>query len=482
MSIRAFFKPAPAETSDTSPVPALGAGPSKTAPEHAPSPATAGGSLKTKSASAAASPIEQPAAKPKPKASPKAAAAPKPSPKAAAAPKPKPKAAASKPTFEARDWLAPTASAMRVEYRYPADDKWYRGVLAPIPAEGGEVNMLYVDENAMEVINLDADDLDEVRARLRAPGSGEIVWEAKHDKLAKKKAGKEGWTSLDEEWQTSGHEWMGARVRVPTGVCATVTRWLPANDDGDEAIWHAQHDDGDGEDLDAGEMEAALAAFADAPEEAPPAKKRQKQVSKKAAAVAAKAKAPPPSDDDEEEEEEESEDDGAMDEDDDFEAAPKKAPKASTSRGAGSSKRVASPRREAPAAKKPATAKAKAKAPQPSAKATGKRVAREPSDDDEEEASDDGAPEAAAAAPEAAATRPQPAERWMQAAHLVTRLPTPVETKARILELHDAGKTPEQIHGDLYRRQYKNSANNSWGKNFSSEKGKINRVLDAAAP
>ena len=81
---------------------------------------------------------------------------------------------------------------MRVEYRYPADDKWYRGVLALIPAEGGEVNMLYVDENAMEVINLDADDLDDVRARLRALGSGEIVWEAKHDKLAKKKAGKEG--------------------------------------------------------------------------------------------------------------------------------------------------------------------------------------------------------------------------------------------------------------------------------------------------
>ena len=101
-------------------------------------------------------------------------------------------AAASTPAVEAHDWLAPTRSAMRVEFKYWCDDVWYRGVLAPIPAEGGEVTLLYLDYvGKVQVINLDDEDPDDLRARLRAPGSGALAWD---DALAKRKAKRKGWT------------------------------------------------------------------------------------------------------------------------------------------------------------------------------------------------------------------------------------------------------------------------------------------------
>ena len=79
-------------------------------------------------------------------------------------------------------------------------------------------------------------------------------------------------------------------------------------------------------------------------------------------------------------------------------------------------------------------------------------------------------------APATAATRPRPAERHMQAAQRMTRLRTPTEIKARILELHEAGQMEEQTHEDLYHHGYLNSANKPWRATVSEEAGKIGRV------
>ena len=64
-------------------------------------------------------------------------------------------------------------------------------------------------------------------------------------------------------WQTSGHEWIGSWVtRVIDGIeiDARVTKWIPA-DGTNPALWHVLHTDGDEEDLDEAEMQAALEAF-----------------------------------------------------------------------------------------------------------------------------------------------------------------------------------------------------------------------------
>ena len=64
----------------------------------------------------------------------------------------------------------------------------------------------------------------------------------------------------EEGWLKSGSEWIGR------GVCRTfyghvsagrVVYWIPANDEGDEALWKVRHDDGDMEDLDEEELKAA---------------------------------------------------------------------------------------------------------------------------------------------------------------------------------------------------------------------------------
>ena len=42
----------------------------------------------------------------------------------------------------------------------------------------------------------------------------------------------------------------------------TLTKWVPADGE-DEALWHMAHDDGDGEDLDEAEVEAAMKLYAE---------------------------------------------------------------------------------------------------------------------------------------------------------------------------------------------------------------------------
>ena len=66
-----------------------------------------------------------------------------------------------------------------------------------------------------------------------------------------------------DDWLSSGHEWVGQRVRrffdMSTISDGVVVAWLPAQAD-DPALWHVRHDDGDEEDLDENEMQSAISA------------------------------------------------------------------------------------------------------------------------------------------------------------------------------------------------------------------------------
>ena len=70
----------------------------------------------------------------------------------------------------------------------------------------------------------------------------------------------------DYGWLESGSEWLQRRVatRHGDGVVSvgTLTKWVPADGE-DEALWHMAHDDGDGEDLDEAEVEAAMKLYAE---------------------------------------------------------------------------------------------------------------------------------------------------------------------------------------------------------------------------
>ena len=65
-------------------------------------------------------------------------------------------------------------------------------------------------------------------------------------------------------FKTTGHHWLGERIArhfdgfsVPSA--GRVVSWVPANpSEGDQALWHVRHNDGDEEDLDEAEMKAAL--------------------------------------------------------------------------------------------------------------------------------------------------------------------------------------------------------------------------------
>ena len=72
--------------------------------------------------------------------------------------------------------------------------------------------------------------------------------------------------NMDEGWKEEGHEWLGAMMtRVgDAGWISTckVTRWLPPTEatetsEAEKALFHVVHDDGDEEDLDIDEAEAA---------------------------------------------------------------------------------------------------------------------------------------------------------------------------------------------------------------------------------
>eukprot|EP00936_MAST-01D_sp_MAST-1D-sp1_P000453 g453.t1 len=69
----------------------------------------------------------------------------------------------------------------------------------------------------------------------------------------------------DVQWHYSGHRWLGLYVQRAfpargggiVSSTARVTKWVPAEGD-DPALWHLEHEDGDEEDLEEHEVEAAL--------------------------------------------------------------------------------------------------------------------------------------------------------------------------------------------------------------------------------
>ena len=74
--------------------------------------------------------------------------------------------------------------------------------------------------------------------------------------------------SVAEElpWRLEGNPWLGRRIRRIFGNVVSdgsLTKWLPAGEDAkaEPALWHAVHDDGDEEDLEAAEAEEAMVAF-----------------------------------------------------------------------------------------------------------------------------------------------------------------------------------------------------------------------------
>jgi hypothetical protein len=64
--------------------------------------------------------------------------------------------------------------------------------------------------------------------------------------------------------QTTGHHWLEEKIArmfdgFETPSAGRVVSWVPANpENGDQALWHVRHNDGDEEDLDEVEMKAAL--------------------------------------------------------------------------------------------------------------------------------------------------------------------------------------------------------------------------------
>ena len=70
-------------------------------------------------------------------------------------------------------------------------------------------------------------------------------------------------------WATAGHPWLGVRVARQFGKrCAlgTIVAWAPADEaEGDPALWRAEHDDGDGEDLEEHEVSEAVALYKEHP-------------------------------------------------------------------------------------------------------------------------------------------------------------------------------------------------------------------------
>ena len=162
--------------------------------------------------------------------------------------------------------LEPSALARRCEFLWDTRNpsKWYRCVMAPLSANDKMILLWYVNEKAIDELELSEDEEErgKLAARLRCPGT--LDWRPSDEKRAQAIAAREQWP-LDEadEWKTSEHEWIGMRVtRAIDGIDidARVTKWTPAAGT-DPALWHVLHDDGDEEDLDEAEMQAALEAF-----------------------------------------------------------------------------------------------------------------------------------------------------------------------------------------------------------------------------
>ena len=68
------------------------------------------------------------------------------------------------------------------------------------------------------------------------------------------------------EWQSDGHPFIHQHVAVQHGQKVSlglITKWVPASEEGDPALWHMVHDDGDEEDLEESEVRAAIVLHAE---------------------------------------------------------------------------------------------------------------------------------------------------------------------------------------------------------------------------
>ena len=153
--------------------------------------------------------------------------------------------------------VSPSEFGRCYEYEYDTG-AWYRVVMAPVADGDTEIQLFYVNEKSRTECEVD----DELRTRLREAGG--LQWSELDKKKAEKIAENEaqGWQLLKagvHGYRLSGHAWLGQRVRR-NGAVGTVISWAPADSDG-PALWWAVHDDGDAEDLDEEEVQAALAAF-----------------------------------------------------------------------------------------------------------------------------------------------------------------------------------------------------------------------------
>ena len=64
------------------------------------------------------------------------------------------------------------------------------------------------------------------------------------------------------KWQRDGHPFVHQHVAVKHGrkvSLGLITKWVPESEEGDPALWHMVHDDGDEEDLEEGEVRDAMA-------------------------------------------------------------------------------------------------------------------------------------------------------------------------------------------------------------------------------
>ena len=135
--------------------------------------------------------------------------------------------------------------------------------------ETGDEDQAVEANNEKEVMVLDATEITDGGAGSSAatlPSSANAEETAEGGAAADREAER---AQLEHEWRINGridgHEWIGKRVRrffmrgaISDGV---LSKWLPAGDCPDQtALWHAKHDDGDSEDLEAYEVEAALEA------------------------------------------------------------------------------------------------------------------------------------------------------------------------------------------------------------------------------
>jgi len=67
-------------------------------------------------------------------------------------------------------------------------------------------------------------------------------------------------------WLHDGHKFIHQHVAVKHDgrvSCGLITKWVPESEEGDPALWHMVHDDGDEEDLEEDEVSSAIQLFAE---------------------------------------------------------------------------------------------------------------------------------------------------------------------------------------------------------------------------